>query len=53
MRNTYKILVRKLQGRRQFGRSREENIKMNLKETDYEGVEQINWSGIVSNGTPL
>jgi len=41
MRNAYKILISKLE-RRPLGRPRqrwEDNIKMDLKETGYEGVD--------------
>jgi len=42
MRNAYKILVRKPEGKRPHGRPRrrwEDNIRMDLKETGYEGVD--------------
>jgi hypothetical protein len=46
MRNLYKILVGKPEGKRPFDRSRcgcEDNIKMGLKEIDCEGVGCIHW----------
>jgi hypothetical protein len=42
MRNAYKILVRKPEGRRARGRPRrrwEDNIRMDLKEIGWEGVD--------------
>jgi hypothetical protein len=42
MRNAYKILVRKTEGKRLLGRPRhrqQENIKMDLGETEWEGAE--------------
>jgi len=42
MRNTYKILVGKRDGKRPLGRPRriwEDNIRMNLKETGCKGVD--------------
>jgi hypothetical protein len=41
MRNAYKILVRKREGKRPLGRPRrswEDNIKISLRETGWEGV---------------
>jgi hypothetical protein len=42
MRNTYKILVRRREGKKQLERSKsrwKDNIKMNLLETGCEGVD--------------
>jgi len=53
MRNTYTILVRKPEGRRLLKRPRhelEENIRVNLKETWWEGVEwmhDLEWRPVV------
>jgi hypothetical protein len=44
MRNAYKIVVRKPQGKKPLGRPRhgwDDNIKMNIKEIGYEGVDWI------------
>jgi hypothetical protein len=44
MRNAYKILVGKPEGKRPLGRPRrrwEDNIKMNLREIEWEGVDWI------------
>jgi hypothetical protein len=44
MRNAYKILVEKPEGKRPLGRSRsrwEDNIRMNVRETGWEGVDWI------------
>jgi hypothetical protein len=45
MRNTHKILVGKLEGKRKYGKLRrrwEDNIKMDLEETGWEGVYWMN-----------
>jgi hypothetical protein len=42
LRNAYKILVRKTEGRRPLGRPRnrrEDNIRMDLREVGWEGVD--------------
>jgi hypothetical protein len=44
MRNAYKIFFGKTEGKRPFGRSRrrcEDNIRMDLKEMGWEGVDWI------------
>jgi hypothetical protein len=44
MRNVYNILVRKSEGKRPFGRlkhRREDNIRMDLRELGWEGVDDI------------
>jgi hypothetical protein len=44
MRNVYKILLRKPEGKRRLRRPSgrwESNIRMDLKETDWEGVDWI------------
>jgi hypothetical protein len=44
MRNVYKILVGKPEGKRPFGRTRgrlEENIRMDLRERRWEGVDWV------------
>jgi hypothetical protein len=49
MRNVYKILFRKPEGKRLLRRPRhswEDNIRMNLKEIGWEGVD---WSHLVQN----
>jgi hypothetical protein len=49
MRNVYKVLVRKPEGKRPLGRSRrrwEDNIKMDLKEIWFEVV---NWIHLAQN----
>jgi len=45
MRNAYKILLGKPEGKRSLGRPKrtwEDNIRMDLREIGYEGVEWIN-----------
>jgi hypothetical protein len=52
MRNAYKIFVGKYEGKRPLGRSRcrwEDSIKMDLKETWWEGVDSI-WLRIRTGG---
>jgi len=53
MRNEYKILVRKLEGKRPLGRpthSWEDDIKMNLKETGYKDVD---WIHLAEDRSPM
>jgi hypothetical protein len=54
MRNTYKISVWKPEGKRPFGRNRrrwEYNIKMNLREIGFGGVDWDRWRALVNTVT--
>jgi hypothetical protein len=53
MRNAYKILVGKPDGKRPLRRPRhiwEDNIKMDLREIELEGVNWIHWLRIGTSG---
>jgi hypothetical protein len=54
VRNVYKILVRKPEGKRPLGRPgcKWENIRMNLTEIEWEGVDGI-WLRIETSGRLL
>jgi hypothetical protein len=55
-RNTCRVLVVKLEGKRPLGRSRhrwEDNIKMELKEIGWGGMDGFIWLMIGNNGGPL
>jgi len=50
MRNVYKILVGRHEGKRTFGRSRyrwEDNIRMNVREIQWEGMD---WMHLAEDG---
>jgi hypothetical protein len=56
MRNTYKILVRKPEGKRPLGRQRhrwEDNIRRDLREIGWMGVDWIHLVKIGTNGRGL
>jgi hypothetical protein len=56
MRNAYKVLVGKPEGKRPLGRSRrkwEDNIKMNLREIGWGGMDWLTWLRIETSGRLL
>jgi hypothetical protein len=53
MRNTYKILVGNPEGKTPCRRSRnrwQDNIRLDLRETGWEGVDQMHWLKIGTSG---
>jgi hypothetical protein len=52
-RNVYRLLVGKSEGKRSLRRPRhrwEDNTKIDLREIQFEGMDQTHWLRIVSNG---
>jgi hypothetical protein len=55
IRSVYKILVRKPEGKRSIGRLRRrwEDVRMDLRETGWEGMDWIHPAGFCENGNEL